>query len=287
MPVKCPRSIPSTAPGRGCKDAASAAHRGLPESPRAWLTPSPSCWTLSNDGRNMVVARRRLFSPWTRQPTGYGCILWAGKRRRRRGPSRRPHGPERASRQGCPPRKRRRASPRPSPTRRRSRRRGPPRSRGVAARAWASGLRHGAPNPRGRSCLTSQNDDRVLGPPDLDRTSSIQRPKMNQGWTVFQIPSTPGRDLEYRPPWGTLWRLAGEPPRPRELIASVFSLLDEVSIRRIPACPVPTVIKDQEEMSAGERTPNGGTPSAAAPLACSPERRPIQTLLSRHTAAIT
>jgi len=145
LPVKCPRSIPSTAPGRGCKDAASAAHRGLPESPRAWLTPSPSCWTLSNDGRNMVVARRRLFSPWTRQPTGYGCILWAGERRRRRGPSRRPHGPERASRQGCPPRKRRRASPRPSPTRRRSRRRGPPRSRGVAARAWASGLRHGAP----------------------------------------------------------------------------------------------------------------------------------------------
>ena len=113
--------------------------------PCAWLTPSPFSSSLSNDARNMVVARRRLFSPWTRQPTGYGCILWAGKRRRRRGPSRRPHGPERASRQGCPPRKRRRASPRPSPTRRRSRRRGPPRSRGVAARAWASGLRHGAP----------------------------------------------------------------------------------------------------------------------------------------------
>jgi len=63
--------------------------------------------------------------------------------------------------------------------------------------------------------------------------------------------------------------------------------LEEVSIRRIPACPAPTVIEDQEDMSVGERTPNGGTPSAATPQACSPERRPVQTLLSRHAAAIT
>ena len=134
----------------------------------------------------------------------------------------------------------------------------------------ASAMALPSPNPPGRSCLTSQNDDRVLGPPDLDRTSSIQRPKMNQGWTVFEIPSTPGRDFDCRPPWWTLARLAREPPRPRELVASVFSLLEEVSIRRIPACPVPTVIKDQEEMSAGERTPNGGNPSAAGLLAGAP-----------------
>ena len=117
-----------------------------------------------NDGCNMVVARRRLSSPWSRQPTGYGCILCcasrsrslaralpheprrlvcssarifsphtaaaatcaapgrrlqetrAGGRRRRRGPSRRPHEPERASRQGCFPRKRRRGSLHPSTT---------------------------------------------------------------------------------------------------------------------------------------------------------------------------
>ena len=30
---------------------------------RHWLTPSTSSWSLPNDGRNMVVVRRRLFFP--------------------------------------------------------------------------------------------------------------------------------------------------------------------------------------------------------------------------------
>ena len=36
---------------------------------RHWLTPSPSSWSLLNNGRNMAVVRRRLFSPCSRQPT--------------------------------------------------------------------------------------------------------------------------------------------------------------------------------------------------------------------------
>ena len=35
---------------------------------------------------------------------------------------------------------------------------------------------------------------------DLDRTHSIQRTAGTQGWTVFEIPSTPGLHLVYRPP---------------------------------------------------------------------------------------
>ena len=54
------------------------------------------------------------------------------------------------------------------------------------------------------ACLTTNEGNRVAVPvqytPDLDRTFLIPRLTGTQGWTVFEIPSTQGRDFAYRPP---------------------------------------------------------------------------------------
>ena len=63
-------------------------------------------------------------------------------------------------------------------------------------RTWASAMALVASSSR--AAAPPGNDDRVLRLPDLNRTCSIQRLKMNKGWTVFEIPSTPGRDFEHR-----------------------------------------------------------------------------------------
>ena len=71
LPVKCPWPIPS-APVRG-KDAASAAHRSLPESPRAWLTPSPSL--LDPFERRPKHGRRAPPPLSPLDPSAYGLRL--------------------------------------------------------------------------------------------------------------------------------------------------------------------------------------------------------------------
>ncbi|KAG2567510.1 hypothetical protein PVAP13_7NG327644 [Panicum virgatum] len=55
-----------------------------------------------------------------------------------------------------------------------------------------------------RACRMTEDDDRFHGranlAPYLDRTRSIQRLTRTQGWTVCQIPSTPGCRFVYLPP---------------------------------------------------------------------------------------
>ena len=77
-------------------------------------------------------------------------------------------------------------------------------------RRQPAGTRHhsGQAPPSSHACLTTNEGNRVAVPvqytPDLDRTFLIPRLTGTQGWTVFEIPSTQGRDFAYRPvvhPW--------------------------------------------------------------------------------------
>ena len=70
---------------------------------------------------------------------------------------------------------------------------------------------------------------------------------MNQGWTAFEIPSTPGRDFEFRPPpWGAAPAAVARRGAAAAPGVDLLPLLRLEEVR-LPASAVPTMTKDHEE----------------------------------------
>jgi len=100
-------------------------------------------------------------------------------------------------------------------------------------------------------------------PRDVDRTISIPRLAGTQGWTVFQIPSTPGRHLVHRPPLAVAATLPPLRAVPRRSAARALGT-GELRV-------VATVVHGEvgRRRPPGPGTPWRGTGSRASARGCS------------------